>query len=82
MAIGFNLILFNEDITSLADRLNRGEARFGGERWPDSTVLSDKLIDAKNGREKAFEFIDSIEGRGMTNINEALLTALAEKTGS
>ena len=75
----FNLILFNEDITSLADRLNRGEAWFGGERWPDSTVLSDKLIDAKNGREKAFEFIDGIEGRGMTNINEALLTALAEK---
>ncbi len=75
----FNLILFNEDITSLADRLNRGEAWFGGERWPDSTVLSDKLIDAKNGREKAFEFIDGIEGRGMTNINDALLTALAEK---
>ena len=75
----FNLILFNEDITSLADRLNRGEEWFGGERWPDSTVLSDKLIDAKNGREKAFEFIDGIEGRGMTNINEALLTALAEK---
>ena len=75
----FNLILFNEDITSLADRLNRGEVWFGGERWPDSTVLSDKLIDAKNGREKAFEFIDGIEGRGMTNINEALLTALAEK---
>ena len=74
----FNLILFNEDITSLADRLNRGEVWFGGERWPDSTVLSDKLIDAKNGREKAFEFIDGIEGRGMTNINEALLTALAE----
>ena len=74
----FNLILFNEDITSLTDRLNRGEVWFDGERWPDSTVLSDKLIDAKNGREKAFEFIDGIEGRGMTNINEALLTALAE----
>ena len=37
------------------------------------------LIDAKNGREKAFAFIDGIEGRGMTNINDALLTALAEK---
>ena len=75
----FNLILFNEDITSLADRLNRGEEWFGGERWPDATVLSDKLIDVKNGREKAFAFIDGIEGRGMTNINDALLTALAEK---
>ena len=74
----FNLILFNEDITSLADRLNRGEEWFGGERWPDSTVLSDKLIDVKNGREKAFAFIDGIDGRGMTNINDALLTALAE----
>jgi len=43
----FNLILFNEDITSLADRLNRGEEWFGGECWPDSTVLSDKFIDVK-----------------------------------
>ena len=73
----FNLILFNEDITSLADRLNRGEEWFGGERWPDATVLSDKLIDVKNGREKAFAFIDGIEGRGMTNINDALRVALA-----
>ncbi len=75
----FNLILFNKNITSLADRLNRGEEWFGGERWRDSTVLSDKLIDVKGGREKAFAFIDGIEGRGMTNINDALLTALAEK---
>lgn len=75
----FNLIVFNEDITSLAGRLSRGEEWFGGERWPDSTVLSDKLIDVKkNGREKAFAFIEGIEGRGMTNINDALLTALAE----
>ena len=76
----FNLILFNEDITSLADRLSRGKEWFGGECWPDSTVLSDKLIDVKNGREKAFAFIDGIEGRGMTNINDALRTALAEKS--
>lgn len=75
----FNLILFNTDITSLADRLNRGEEWFGGERWPDSIGLSDKLIDVKNGREKAFAFIDGIEGRGMTNINDALLTALADR---
>ncbi len=74
----FNLILFNEDMTSLTDRLNRGEEWFGGERWPDSTVLSDKLIDVINGREKAFAFINDIEGRGMTNINDALRTALAE----
>ena len=74
----FNLILFNEDITSLADRLNRGEEWFGGERWPDPTVLSDQLIDVKNGREKAFAFIDDIDGRGMTNISDALRTALAE----
>ena len=75
----FNLILFNEDITSLADRLNRGEEWFGGERWRDSTVMSNELIDVKDGREKAFAFIDDIGGRGMTNINDALLTALAEK---
>ena len=76
----FNLILFNSDITSLADRLNRGEEWFGGERWRDPTVLSNKLIDVKSGREKVFAFIDGIEGRGMTNINDALLTALAEKS--
>ena len=75
----FNLILFNEDITSLADRLSRGEEWFGGERWPNSAVLSNKLIGVKDGREKASAFIDGIEGRGMTNINDALLTALAEK---
>ena len=75
----FNLILFNEDITALADRLNRGEEWFGGERWRDSAALSDKLIDVKSGREKALAFIDGIEGRGMTNINGALLIALAEK---
>ena len=75
----FNLILFNTDVTSLADRLSRGEKWFGGERWPDSAVLSHKLIRVKGGREKAFAFIDGIEGRGMTNINDALLTALAEE---
>ena len=75
----FNLILFNTDITSLADRLNRDEEWFGDERWRDSAALSDKLIDLKDGREKAFAFIKGIEGRGGTNINEALLTAFAEK---
>lgn len=74
----FNLILFNEDISSLADSLNRGEEWFGGERWNDAAALSDKLIDVEGGREKAFAFIDDIDGRGMTNINDALLTALAE----
>ena len=75
----FNLILFNTDITSLADRLNRGEEWFGGERWHNSVAISNKLIDVKDGREKALAFIDGIEGRGGTNINDALLTALAEK---
>ena len=75
----FNLILFNTDITSLADKLNRGEEWFGGERWRDSATLSDKLINVKDGREKAFAFIEGIDGRGGTNINDALLTALAEK---
>lgn len=75
----FNLILFNTDITSLADRLSRGEEWFGGERWPDSAALSNALVNVKDGREKAIAFIDGIEGRGGTNINDALLTALAEK---
>ena len=50
-----------------------------GRTLADSAALSDKLIDLKDGREKAFAFIKGIEGRGGTNINEALLTALAEK---
>ena len=75
----FNLILFNTDIVSLADRLNRGEEWFGDEQWNDAAALSDKLIDVESGREKAFAFIEGIEGRGGTNINDALLTSLAEK---
>ena len=78
----FNLIVFNEDITSLADRLSRGEEWFGGERWRDTAAMSHELIDVKDGREKAFAFIDGIDGRGMTNINDALLTALAETPDS
>ena len=78
----FNLILFNEDITSLADRLNRGEEWFGGERWRDSAVMSNELMDVKDGREKAFAFINSIDGRGLTNINDALLTALSKTPDS
>ena len=67
----FNLILFNTDITSFADRLNRQEGL--------SAALSHKLIGVKDGREKALAFIDGIGARGGTNINDALLTALAEK---
>ena len=75
----FNLILFNTDITSLADRLNRREEWGGGERGHGSAVLSHKLIGVKDGSEKALAFIDNIEARGGTNINDALLTALAER---
>lgn len=75
----FNLILFNTDITSLADRLNRREECGSAERGHGSAVLSHKLIDVEDGREEALAFIDGIEARGGTNINDALLTALAEK---
>ena len=75
----FNLILFNTDITSLVDKLNRGEEWFGDKRWRDSATLSNKLINVKDGREKAFAFIEGIDGRGGTNINDSLLTALAER---
>lgn len=67
----FNLILFNTDITSLADRLNGQEEL--------SAALPHKLIDVENGREKALDFIDGIEARGGTDINEALLTALDQE---
>lgn len=75
----FNLILFNTDITSLADRLNRREEWRSAERGQGSAVLSHKLINVEDGREEALAFIDGIEARGGTNINDAMLTALAEK---
>ena len=78
----FNLILFNTDIISLSDELNRGEEWFGDQRWRETTAMSSRLIEVKDGREKAFAFIDGIEGRGGTNINDALLTALAETPDS
>lgn len=75
----FNLILFNSDITSLADRLHRRKEWVDSEGVPYSTALSHQLIDAKEGRETALAFIENIEGRGMTNINDALLIALSEE---
>jgi len=65
----FNLIMFNTQITSLSDRLNRH-----GDLFPDD--YSQPLIDVKDGREEALTFIDRIEAGGGTNINDALLTAL------
>lgn len=75
----FNLILFNTGITSLSDRLNRREESFGDERSPHFAALPHKLIDVEDGREEALQFIEGIEARGGTNINDALLTALVER---
>ena len=75
----FNLILFNTEITSFADRLKRQEGLFDGERTHHSDTLSDHLIDIREGRESAIAYIEGIEAGGGTNINDALLTALAEK---
>ena len=75
----FNLILFNSDITSLADRLNSREEWIGGGRGSYFAAMSHELIDIKSGREKALAFIEDIEGSAMTNINDALLKALSEK---
>ncbi len=74
----FNLILFNTDITSFADRLYRQDL-FSIERSHPSGVLSDHLIDIRDGQEEAIAFIEGIEAGGGTNINEALLKALSEK---
>ena len=73
----FNLILFNTQISSLTDRLNKRQEWIGGERTiePEASYMS--LLDVDEGRERAYAFIDGIEGRGGTNINDALLTALA-----
>ncbi|MCY4401622.1 MAG: VWA domain-containing protein [Candidatus Poribacteria bacterium] len=75
----FNLILFNSEIISLSDRLNRREEWFGGERSLHSAALSNQLIDVKDGREIVINYIESIEAGALTNINDALLTALADK---
>ena len=45
----------------------------------DVEPFSDKLMTVKDGREKALDFIRSIDTTGGTNINDALLAALAEK---
>lgn len=75
----FNLILFNTEITSFADRLNRQEGLFKSEILYHSEAKSDHLIDMRDGRDKAIAFIEGIEAGGGTNINAALLAALSEK---
>ena len=73
----FNLILFDTEITSLSSRLNTRETWVGRNASPDSSVASDQLLSVKEGRGAALAFIDGIEAGGATNINDALLTALA-----
>lgn len=73
----FNLILFNTQITSFADRLNRQYRLVSSERSHHSETLSDHLIDISDGREDTVAFIEGIEAGGGTNINEALLRAVS-----
>lgn len=75
----FNLILFNTNITSFSDRLNRHEEWIGSEPRTPQSSMSNSLVSMKDGREKAVAFIDGINGTGGTNINDAMLKALAEK---
>ena len=58
---------------------NRRYSFEGSIGQPQGLPLQERVLGDLNDLEKACEFIDGIEGRGMTNINEALLTALAEK---
>lgn len=58
--------------------LNDGD-RFNLIRFDDEIeAFSDNLVPVAQQRENALAFINHIEGRGMTNINDALLTALAD----
>ena len=75
----FNLILFNTEITSFADILNRQDGSHDNQPPYHSQTMSDHLIDMRDGRDKAIAFINGIEAKGGTNINAALLTALSEK---
>jgi Ca-activated chloride channel family protein len=45
----------------------------------DVETFADELVEVKDAREKALAFIDKIENKGGTNINEALLTAFKDK---
>ena len=45
----------------------------------DVTTFVDAPVSVEKGREKALAFIDAIESRGGTNINDALLTAMKMK---
>ncbi len=57
----------------------------GGDRFnlilfnTDVEPFTDKLVSAKQERKNALAFIDNIKGNGGTNINDALLAALADK---
>ena len=57
----------------------------GGDRFnlilfnTDVEPFTDKLVSAKQERKNALAFIDDIKGNGGTNINDALLAALADK---
>ena len=58
--------------------LNDGD-RFNLIRFDDEIeAFSDNLVPVTQQRDNALAFINHIEGRGMTNINGALLTALAD----
>ena len=48
----------------------------------DIEPFSDKLVSVKQERENALAFVDDIVGNGGTNINDALLAAVADKPDS
>ncbi|MCG9128446.1 VWA domain-containing protein [Candidatus Poribacteria bacterium] len=75
----FNLLLFNTRITSFSVMQVGHEEWIGSEPLDTNFGMAFKLHKVKDHRERAMDFINDIKGTGGTNINGALLTALAEK---
>ena len=74
----FNILAFNSDIISL-NTMENGE-KFSHELGNLTPDVSREFLDVRHNRKEAIAFIEAIEGRGGTNINDALLTALSAKS--
>ena len=75
----FNILAFNSDIIPL-NTMNNGEEELGHEFWNSAPAAFGELLDVRRKRKEALAFIERIEGRGGTNIGDALLTALSAKS--
>ena len=74
----FNILAFNSDIISL-NTMDNGE-EFSHELGNLTPDVFGEFLDVRHNRKEALTFIEGIEGRGWTNIGNAMLTALSAKS--